>query len=125
MRIPRTTILIGIVIAAVLGVFVYYSFNPEDYPFPQCPFYLLTGLECPGCGSQRALYQLLHLNIVQAFRYNAIFVISIPFLAFLLLADVLKHRFPGLYVASRNTGMSWCVLLVIVLWTVVRNIFGW
>ena len=125
MRIPRTTILIGIAIAAVLGVFVYYSFNPEEYPFPQCPFYLLTGLECPGCGSQRALYQLLHLNIVQACRYNALFVISIPFLAFLVLADVLKYRFPKMYVASRNTGMSWCVLLVIVLWTVVRNIFGW
>lgn len=125
MRIPRTTILIGIAIAAVLGIFVYYSFNPEDYPFPQCPFYLLTGLECPGCGSQRALYQLLHLNIVQAFRYNALFVISIPFLAFLVLADVLKRRFPKLYVASRNTTMSWCVLATIILWTIVRNIFGW
>lgn len=125
MRIPRTTILVGIAIAAVLGVFVYYSFNPEEYPFPQCPFYLLTGFECPGCGSQRALYQLLHLNIVQAFRYNALFVISIPFLAFLVLADMLKHRFPKMYVASRNTIMSWCALAIIILWTIVRNIFGW
>lgn len=125
MRIPRTTSIIGIAIVIVLGIFIYFSFNPEDYPFPQCPFRLLTGYKCPGCGSQRAMHQLLHLNIAKAFSYNALLVLAIPFLAFLLLADILRYRYPKLYVASRNTAMSWCVLVIIVSWTIVRNVFGW
>ncbi|PYV86056.1 MAG: hypothetical protein DMG90_22080 [Acidobacteria bacterium] len=29
--------------------------------FPPCPFLWLTGFYCPGCGSLRALHQLLHV----------------------------------------------------------------
>ena len=60
----------GIVVLAVLGMF-----DPSKFSFfPRCPFLLLTGLQCPGCGTQRALHQLLHLHIGEAFRYNAMMV---------------------------------------------------
>jgi hypothetical protein len=61
---------------------VYYQFNPAKYRFfPKCPFYMITGFDCPGCGSQRAIYCLLHGNLKEAIRYNLLLVISIPFLA--------------------------------------------
>ncbi len=69
-------ILIGIVLALIL--YLYYFYNPglEIY-FPKCPFYSLTGLYCPGCGSQRALHQLLHFNILETLNYNALYILGL------------------------------------------------
>ena len=114
-----------IVIAALIVIIVYGLLDPANTPFPRCPFNLLTGLKCPGCGSQRALHQLLHLNIAQAFRYNACLVAFIPVMAFLLIANSLKAKCPRIYYASHNPVLSWTILAVILLWFVLRNIFSW
>ena len=50
--------------------------------FPPCPFHALTGLHCPGCGSLRAVHQLLHGELWAAFRLNPLMVLSLPLLAF-------------------------------------------
>ena len=69
------------VVAVVALAIIYYRFNPAKYSFfPKCPFHSLTGLDCPGCGSQRAFFFLLHGNIADAMRKNLLLVISIPFL---------------------------------------------
>ena len=70
------------VLVAVVAVFcIFLLFDPEQYAlFPKCPSLLLTGYECPGCGSQRAIYHLLHLRIGTAFRYNALLVLLLPYL---------------------------------------------
>lgn len=114
-------------IAAIFIVFFLYgSIDPATSKwFPKCPFYLLTGFKCPGCGSQRAVHQLLHLHIGAAFRCNALLVAFIPLLAFLLSADLLRYRFPKYYLASRKPALGWTVLAVILLWWVLRNVFGW
>lgn len=114
-----------IVIVTLLSIFVYGILDPASVPFPRCPFNLVTGYKCPGCGSQRALHQLLHLNIVQAFHYNACLVAFIPIIAFLAFARLFRFRYPSLYAASHNTVFSWSILAVILLWFMFRNIFGW
>jgi hypothetical protein len=56
----RSTVLAiwGLLVAGAVYVF---SFEPGKTGFfPLCPFRLLTGLTCPGCGSTRAMHQLLH-----------------------------------------------------------------
>lgn len=66
----------------LLGVVtVYRLYNPllEDF-FPSCPFLYLTGLECPGCGSQRALHHVLNLQFFAAYQQNRLLVLSIPYL---------------------------------------------
>jgi hypothetical protein len=40
----------------------------------------MTGLKCPGCGSQRAIHYLLNFDILSAIKENAILVISIPYI---------------------------------------------
>ena len=79
--------MVGGVAAAVM----YGLLDPARHAiFPKCPFLMLTGgLRCPGCGSQRALHALLHLEFKEAFLYNPMVVISIPFL--LLLALLLRR----------------------------------
>ena len=76
-----------IALAALFAVCIYAKFDPETTPFPKCPFFWATGLKCPGCGSQRALHQLLHLRVGAAFGYNACLVLFIPVLLFLFSAD--------------------------------------
>jgi Protein of unknown function (DUF2752) len=38
--------------------------------FPTCPFHRLTGLWCPGCGTTRALHQLLTGHVATALGSN-------------------------------------------------------
>ncbi len=66
---------------AGLALVGYFLFDPAASGFfPKCPFYVLTGLKCPGCGSQRAIHALLHLQVGRAFSENPLMVISIPYL---------------------------------------------
>jgi hypothetical protein len=89
-------------IIALLAV-LYYNFNPTKYSFfPKCPFFVLTGLQCPGCGSQRAIYQLLHGHIAGAIHYNALLVFSLPFLAI--------HFSYKLLSLVKNKNLKWAVV---------------
>lgn len=113
-----------IALAALFAVCIYAKFDPETTPFPKCPFYWATGLKCPGCGSQRALHQLLHLHVGAAFGYNACLVLFIPVLLFLFSAELLRDKAPGYYRASRHPALGWTALGLILLWWVFRNIFN-
>ena len=120
----RTVLCVVVVLAVAAAVFFYVRFDPSDSVwFPKCPFLMFTGLECPGCGSQRALHALFHLDIGGAFRHNALMVVLMPFLAVLAAAEALKHRFPRFHEAVTGRGVVWTVFGVIVLWWVLRNVF--
>ena len=122
----KRTVMILAIVAVLLFVLVYGFFDPTRVSFfPKCPFHQLTGLQCPGCGSQRALHQLLHLNIAGAFHYNALMVLCIPLIGFLLFAELFATRFPRLHQAAHNTWFSWGILAIVLLWWLLRNIFGW
>jgi hypothetical protein len=70
----------------LLGAVYVFAFEPgKTGIFPPCIFRQLTGLQCPGCGSTRALHQLLHGHFVAAFTLNPLFVIATPLLLYVLL----------------------------------------
>src|SRR5690606_24897344 len=72
-------------ITVIFGGFfiVYFFYNPSHSPlFFPCPFHYLTGFYCPGCGSQRAIHLLLHGNIIGAFRFNPLMVLTLPILIY-------------------------------------------
>lgn len=81
-RIPFPTsriFMAGAIAIVALGVFVFFAFDPTQVPiFPQCTFHRITGLDCPGCGAQRALHHLLHGEVIAALQFNAMFVLSLP-----------------------------------------------
>src|SRR6516165_4319094 len=61
---------------------VLYFFNPSQYGFyPVCEFHQWTGLNCPGCGGTRAVYQLLHGHVLRAMQDNALAVLAPALLA--------------------------------------------
>lgn len=50
--------------------------------FPPCPLRYLTGWYCPGCGSLRAIHQLLHGSLRAAWAMNPLTVVLLPFLTY-------------------------------------------
>lgn len=123
-KILKWSIVLGVLLALVL---VYKFFNPLENPyFPKCPVLVLTGLECPGCGSQRAIHHLLNLNIIEAFKNNALLVISIPYLITGFIFDVRKKLSPGMLKWRKilfGEKAIYIILVIIVLYTILRNIF--
>lgn len=83
--------------------------------FPPCPFHWLTGLHCPGCGSLRAAHSLLHGRVVEAFRMNPLFVLSIPVIA----ALVVKRPW------GYKVWVPWAIGCALVTYGVLRNVPIW
>lgn len=52
-----------------------------NLPTPICPVHALTGLDCPGCGTTRALAALARFDVAAAFDHNALLLFALLFLA--------------------------------------------
>lgn len=103
---------------------VYALFNPAEYPlFPQCPFRQLTGLLCPGCGSQRAIHQLLNGHLLAAVRYNAFVVVTLPWIAAIICSKMFAtNRGEQISRILLKRSIVNTYLLVLIIWWVYRNV---
>ena len=85
MTLSKPTKIILYILGGLVGLFLlwlYFNINPSGQSFfPQCPFHTITGYHCPGCGSQRALHDFLHGNIIEGFKHNVL--IGLALLVFL------------------------------------------
>jgi len=101
-------------LAVVAGMMVLFVFDPAGHGFyPRCYFKALTGWSCPGCGGLRAVHQLLHGHVAQAFRLNPLFVLATPiFLAWSAhsLWNWRRHR-PAI-VVSQAWGLGFLVISI-------------
>jgi hypothetical protein len=106
------------VIGAV-GAWVVYTFAPTSYAFyPRCPFNWLTGLQCPGCGTTRALHQLLHGNFEAAFRLNPMLFLGLIPLAAFSAPSFLRGRTPPFIM---KPWFAWMCFVVLTGYWIVRN----
>ena len=118
-------IIVAIALLLVFG-FIYFALDPaSSSAFPRCTFLSLTGYKCPGCGSQRAIHALLHGDIVGAFKYNAMLLVSIPWIALCLYAESRRTRDPRLYARLNAPLLIWLFLAMVLIWWLLRNIFNW
>lgn len=122
-RSVRAALLLGAAAVFAAGALYLYFHDPYQYPLP-CIIKLLTGLYCPGCGAGRACFSILHGKFFDAFCYNPLLVILLPF--------------TGGYIAAR--GIDWAVtggnhidgkisiklllavLIIILVYGILRNI---
>lgn len=121
----RVIFVIVFVVMALLLVTTYFSYDPSvSRLFPRCFFKVLTGYDCPGCGTQRALHALLHGDIVGAWHFNRALIVGIPLLAVYGYAELRRTTHVKLYTMLNSQFMIWFVFTLTVLWWVGRNLFG-
>lgn len=108
-----------------IALIVLYYLNPMDYLLmPKCPFKLITGLSCGGCGGQRAVYAFIHGQFNEAIGYNYYLIFAVPYLIMLYVAHwiiplnmkektlaILEHRY-----------VIYCYIITYFIWMIIRNI---
>lgn len=77
----------NIVIILVLLIYVLICFI---FDFKNCPFALITGLPCPGCGITRAIYCVIKLDFLSAFNYHPL-VFILPFIVIICIFKDAKY----------------------------------
>ena len=90
-----------------------------------CPFHLLTGLNCPGCGVSRMLLSLMEGDLNAAFGHNAVLLCLLPVLAALFLVRAGRYLRRGSWIPGRfGRGVELGLVGVLLLWGAVRNFIG-
>lgn len=114
----------AIIILAFAGLLVFIFYDPvKSIFFPKCPFHLLTGLYCPGCGAQRALHQLLRGHVAAALDHNPLLILALPVLCYGVISELLRVvRGRGLPRVMAAPAAGWAALIVIVAFWILRNI---
>ena len=98
---------------AMVGILTAAIFDPATVSwFPKCPIRSLTGLDCPGCGTARAVHAAAQGNWIEAIRFNPILVVAVPF----LFVAITRPRI------VEKSSAAWCVFIVAVGWMIVRNL---
>jgi hypothetical protein len=116
---------LGLVCAiGIIAITILYLFDPtRSGIYAPCIFHRLTGLYCPGCGSTRAIHQLLHGHVIRAFRLNSLMVLSLPFVACGLLSQFLSYtRGRRLLEAAVPSICIWIYLGIVLAFGIARNI---
>lgn len=107
------------------ALWFYYNYNPLSESFLlKCPFKMATGYDCPGCGSQRALHSLLHGEFSQAFSYNPLFILAIPYVIVGILFEWfgLKFKYPKARKFLFGTTAIYILAVIITFFFIFRNI---
>jgi hypothetical protein len=107
-----------------LAAAILLLFPPEQYSFyPQCPVYRYLHLQCPGCGTTRALAALLHGHISEALRLNAL--TTLLMLPAAIYAALCCRRFlqrKPLYLPHPPQSALYAALAIAALFGIVRNL---
>lgn len=111
-----------IIVLCLSGAILFFMLDPESIFFPKCLFHSITGYSCPGCGLQRAIHDLLHLNISGAFRHNAFLVCSLPLVALLVILERRQSTHTKIYAFLSSKVFIFSLILLVLGWWILRNI---
>ena len=115
--------------AALAGVGVAWAavtaWSPGDDGVILCPFRLITGLDCPLCGSTRAAAELAHGNLVAALDHNAFFVLVVLPLSVLAWSWWAVAAWRGRPFPQIPTRLLQALLVLLAAWWILRLAVPW
>ncbi|MBQ6856286.1 MAG: DUF2752 domain-containing protein [Lachnospiraceae bacterium] len=80
----------------------------------QCPFFLITGYQCPGCGITRMIISIIRFEFENAYHYNKFLFSTIPLIIFLMVTRRSEKR------SVKMIRILYMIGLVI--WGILRNL---
>ena len=121
--VPKRWLLAALFAATVAAVMLRLFDPATSGIFPPCPLRYLTGWYCPGCGSLRAIHQLLHGNLRAAWAMNPLTVTLLPFLTYgLTSSSLFELRGQGLPRVFLPAVWIRVLCAVIILFGIARNL---
>lgn len=123
-RLTAPVLLAGAVLGASVVLHLRDPHEAGSYGF--CPWLVLTGTYCPGCGGLRAVNELTRGDLAAAASSNLLLVGSVP-LVLLLWAAWFRDRWRGVVrrVDQRRAVLASTLFgVVVVAYWVVRNLPG-
>ncbi len=113
---------VAIVAAVAAVVAYYYRYNPVESYSPRCVVKYLTGYDCPGCGSQRALHALLNGDFSAAWHFNPYVFVSFPAAVYFIVVEAGRRRWPRLHRLSTSVPVIVAVFALTLGWWIGRNL---
>lgn len=110
----------GIFIAGLLCVYLFI--DPAKSFMPRCIMKQLTGLSCPGCGSQRFVHALLNGHVAEAVSYNYFLPFGAVLIGISIWLDATRRSHPERYRKAMHPMVLTAIIALLILWTAVRNI---
>lgn len=118
----------GAVLGGVAAGTLLVAFRDPGEPghYPTCPFLLMTGFYCPGCGMMRLVHALAHGDVAAAFGLNPLLFVLLPVLGYLYARwTVLSARGLPMRSALFRPVAAYSFVGVLAVYWVVRNLpFG-
>lgn len=120
-KLNKKRLLILITIFIILfGYYLSLKFNIFSI---KCPTKYFFHIYCPGCGVSRMILSILKLDFKQAFYYNRLFFILLPFIIILLIDFIIGYLFDKPYKIITRIPKSVYIILgvIIILFGIIRN----
>lgn len=120
----RVAVFVLMFIILLAGSWFLYYHSPEKQVWLICIVYKLSGYYCPGCGSGRACYSILHGRFYDAFCYNPLLCILLPWFALYIGICSVQWLLAGKETISRRipTEITYVILAVVILYGILRNV---
>lgn len=110
---PIIIILLIIIIRPII-------FKIPNY-MPDCVCFKLFNIYCPGCGNTRAVLSLLHGNLLNAIRNNAVLVFLILVSILFYIEKVLKCFGISIHIIPRKRWILPAVIIICFIYFIIRN----
>lgn len=122
LRQHKVVVVITVIFVAVLALMYFVDPGTSRLAY-KCPFKLLTGLDCPGCGGQRAVHAFLHGDFIAGLRYNPFLIVGLIYLALALIAQYIRRPWAE-YVRRKfvTVRVAYIYIALMIVWWVGRNL---
>lgn len=112
------------ILVLILVLIAYLVLGKIFHVYLKCPIYEIFHVYCPGCGLTRMLSSILKLDFYQAFRYNPLLFIMLPFSLILLIEDIYSELKKKKSIYRKIPNYIWYIIIVILLaYAILRNIY--
>lgn len=105
-----------------VSLILYLFIGNYLHIFLFCPIKKITNLYCPGCGVTRMLLSIIEGDFYQAFRYNPLLFICIPFFIIYYIEDLYSlYKQRTSKFKKLEPGIWYFLILLFLVYGIVRN----
>jgi len=113
----------GLILTGALSLHIIFVLL--HLPLWECPFFIVTGLPCPGCGLTRACLLLLQGDVHAALRFHAFAPVFVLLISMMMIATVLPKTVTEPFIQKaemleRKTGVTLIIFSGLILYWLAR-----